>query len=272
MKRYTWRIGVIEIVMLAVSLVFIVPVYVLVNLSIRRLGDPLSPLVPTLHATWENYARAWTEGRLGWALINSAMVTGASVVLLIGISSLAAYVLARVASGWSRLAYIFLIVGLLIPIQLGFIPLYRMFLSLHLLSLWALVILYAGLQVPFSVFLYAAFIRALPRDYEEAAALDGCGPLRAFWSVVFPLLSPVTASIAIINVIVIWNDFMTPLLYLSGGRQQTVPVAVFGFVGQYTSQWSVVFAALVIGMAPVLALFFALQGRVMKGFTAGVKG
>jgi raffinose/stachyose/melibiose transport system permease protein len=122
------------------------------------------------------------------------------------------------------------------------------------------------------VFLYAAFIRALPREYEEAAAIDGAGPIRTFWLVLFPLLSPVTASVAIINVIVIWNDFMTPLLYLSGGNNQTIPVAVFGFVGQYTSQWPVVFAGLVVGILPILALFFALQGRVMRGFSTGLKG
>lgn len=259
--------------MIAVSVIFLVPLYILINLSVRSVGDPTSILAPTTALTGENYVRAWTEGNLGSALLNSTIVTACSVVLLIVISSMAAYPLARASANWSRSAYIVIMAGLLVPIQLGFIPLYRIFLSFHMLgTIWALVIYYAGLQVPFSVYLYTSFLRALPREFEEAAAIDGAGPLHTFWVVLFPLLSPVTASVAIINVIVIWNDFMIPLLYLSGGDQQTMPVAVYGFIGQYTSNWSLVFAGLVVGIAPVLALFFALQGRVMKGFEGGLKG
>lgn len=273
MKRYTWRLAGLELVMIAVAVLFMAPLYILFNLSVRSVGDPTPIIAPTTVWTGANFVQAWTEGRLGNALMNSAIVTACSVVLLIAISALAAYPLARATARWSRLSYILIMAGLLIPVQLGFIPLYRIFLSMNMLgSLWALVIFYAGLQVPFSVYLYASFIRALPREYEEAAAIDGAGPLRTFWVVMFPLLSPVTASVAIINVIIVWNDFMTPLLYLSGGDAQTVPVAVFGFIGQYTSNWSLVFAGLVVGIMPVLILFFLLQGKVMEGFGGGLKG
>jgi raffinose/stachyose/melibiose transport system permease protein len=126
--------------------------------------------------------------------------------------------------------------------------------------------------MPFSVFLYTAFLRAMPRDYEEAAVLDGCSPFQAFWRVVFPLLRPVTGTVVILNAIFIWNDFLTPLLYLSGSSHQTIPVAIYTFVGQYTSNWQLVFAGLVMGITPILLIYFAMQRHIIRGFTGGLKG
>lgn len=273
MNRYTWRTGLIEAVMVLAALAFLVPVYVLVNLAIRAPGNNASPLAPTFPPVLENFASAWTRGQLGNALINSAFITVVSIGLLIATCSMAAYPLARVTRQWSKLAYFTAMLGLLLPLQLAFIPLYRTFFSLNLLGTpWALIIFYVGLQMPFSVFLYTSFLRALPRDYEEAATLEGCTPLSAFFRIVLPLLGPVTGTVAALNTILVWNDFLTPLLYLGGSGTQTVPVAIYGFVGQYTTDWTVVFAGLVIGMLPILIAYFAMQGRVMKGFSSGLKG
>lgn len=273
MNRYTWRTGILEAVMIIAALLFLVPVYILFNLAFRAAGDNQSPLALTTQPTLDNFGQAWERGNLANALINSTVVTVLSILILIIVSALAAYPLARITARWSRLAYTLFMLGLLLPMQLAFIPLYRTFLELQLLgTLWALIIFYAGLQVPFSVFLYTSFLRALPRDYEEAATLDGCRPWQAFFRVVFPLLGPVTGTVAALNTILVWNDFLTPLLYLSGSGTQTVPVSIYGFVGQYTTEWPIVFAGLVIGMIPILVAYFAMQGRVMRGFSSGLKG
>lgn len=131
---------------------------------------------------------------------------------------------------------------------------------------------YAGLQVPFTTFLYVGFLRALPRDFEEAATLDGCGPLSAFRYVVLPMLKPITVTALVLNTVSVWNDFFTPLLYLSGSTQQTMPVAVAGFVGQFVSDWNLIFAALLISIVPVLAVYLALQRSIINGFAGGLKG
>jgi raffinose/stachyose/melibiose transport system permease protein len=163
--------------------------------------------------------------------------------------------------------------GLLVPMQLALIPLYSTMRDIGLLgSVGALIVYYAGHQVPFSVFLYTGFLRALPTDYEEAARIDGCGPVATFTRIVFPLLRPITGTVAILNVLVVWNDFLTPLLYLSGSPMQTVPVALFSFVGQYVSQWNLVFAGLVISIVPILIVYFAMQRTIIKGFASGLKG
>jgi raffinose/stachyose/melibiose transport system permease protein len=163
--------------------------------------------------------------------------------------------------------------GLLLPFQLALLPLYQLIRDLRLLgTLWSLVLFYSGLQVPFATFLYMGFLRVIPREYEEAALIDGAGLLSVFWRVVFPLLRPVTGTVVILNAIFIWNDFLTPFLYLSGSDQQTIPVAVFGFIGQYVSQWNLVFAGLVIAMLPILAIYFFMQRHIIKGFAGGLKG
>lgn len=273
MNRYTWRTGVLEAVMVIVALVFVFPVVVLVNIALRAPSDRTSPLLPPLSPTIDNFVRAWGEAHLGGAIANSAVVSIISVLLIVLFSSAAAYPLARVTRRWSKLVYGLFMTGLLLPFQLAMIPLYASIRDLGLVgTLWSLVIFYVGVQMPFSIFLYTQFLRALPRDFEEAALIDGCSPLRGYFAVVFPLLRPVTGTVAILNVIAVWNDFLTPLLYLSGSGNLTIPVALYGFVGNYVQQWNLVFAGLIISSAPVLIVYFLMQRSIIKGFAGGLKG
>lgn len=273
MHRYTWRTGVLEVVMLVVAALFVFPLYVLVNVSLRRPDAQGGDLVPTLSPTLSNYVDAWQQAGLAGALVNSVVVTAVSCVLIVVCASMAAYPLARVTQRWSTWTFAFFLLGLLLPFQLALIPLYQTVRDLGLLgTVWSVVLVYVGLQMPFSIFLYTAFLRAMPLEYEEAAAIDGAGPLRSFWSVVLPLLRPITGTVVILNAITIWNDFLTPLLYLSGSLQQTLPVAIYSFVGQYVSQWGIIFAGLVISILPILLVYFLLQRYIIQGFASGLKG
>jgi raffinose/stachyose/melibiose transport system permease protein len=273
MNRYRPRTFALELVMVATAALFALPLYILVNLSVRQPGDLGEPLVPTRAPTLGNYGAAWRDAQLGPAISNSLVVTVVSVTVLVVVSSMAAYLLARRTSALSKGVFALVMLGLLLPFQLGLIPLYLTVRDLGLLgSVWSLVLFHSGLQIPLSIFLYVGFIRALPRDYEEAALIDGSTPFQAFRHVVFPLLRPITGTVIIINTVLIWNDFLTPLLYLSGSTQQTIPVAIYSFVGQYITRWEFVFAGLVIGIAPVLVAYFALQKHVIRGFAGGLKG
>ncbi|MEV6851040.1 carbohydrate ABC transporter permease [Actinoplanes sp. NPDC051411] len=273
MNRYTKRTFLLEMVMIAVGIVFAFPVYVLVNLAIRQSSDPSSPIRPTTSPTLANFSAAWQQGGLGGALINSVVVTAASVLIILAVSSLAAYPLARSTARWSRGTFLLIMLGLILPFQLASLPLYQTVRDLGLLgSVWSLVLFYSGLQVPFTTFLYVGFLRALPRDFEEAASIDGASQLSAFRYIVLPMLKPITVTALVLNAVNVWNDFFTPLLYLSGSTHQTMPVAVAGFFGQYVSQWNLVFAALVISIVPVLAVYLALQRSIINGFAGGLKG
>jgi raffinose/stachyose/melibiose transport system permease protein len=273
MNRYRWRTFGLELSMVAVAVVIGFPVYVLVNLAVRAPSDTSSPIRPTTSPTFANFTEAWQRGRLGGALLNSLLVTAGSVVVVLAVSALAAYPLARASTRWARGTYLLILLGLMLPFQLAALPLYQTMRDLRLLgTVWALILFYSGLQVPFTTFLYVGFLRALPRDFEDAALIDGCTPLLAFRYVVFPMLKPITVTALVLNAVFVWNDFFTPLLYLSGSSQQTVPVAIAGFVGQYVTDWNLIFAALVISILPILAVYFALQRSIINGFAGGLKG
>ncbi|MET8421809.1 carbohydrate ABC transporter permease [Streptomyces sp. NPDC005134] len=273
MNRYRRRTFVLELAMIAVALVVGFPVYVLVNLAVRSPADTSSPIRPTTSPTLDNFTQAWQQGGLGGALFNSALVTAGSVVIILAVSSFAAYPLARSTARWSRGMFLMVMLGLILPFQLAALPLYQTMRDLGLLGTpWALILFYSGLQVPFTTFLYTGFLRALPRDFEDAALIDGCTPTQSFRFVVLPMLKPITVTALVLNAVAVWNDFFTPLLYLSGSTQQTLPVAIAGFVGQYVTDWNLVFAALAIGIVPILAIYFALQRSIISGFAGGLKG
>lgn len=272
MSRYTWKTLLLEFILILAGLLYLIPIYILVNVAVTTTGSGGDPITPTAHPTLANFARAWSEGHLQQAFLNSLLVTVFSVAGIVLVGAFASYPLARVTRRWSRLAYGFFLAGLLLPTLLALFPLYTMFRDLGLLgSIWSLVLLYTGTQLPFAIFMYTQFLRALPIDFEEAAVLDGCSPLRVFWTVTLPLLRPVTGTVVILTSILVWNDFFAPLLYLSGSEQQTMPVAIFTFVGQYVSEWNVVFAGLIIGLIPILLFYFLLQRSIIKGFSGGLK-
>ncbi|WP_335973385.1 carbohydrate ABC transporter permease [Streptomyces sp. CA2R106] len=264
----------LELVMVAAAVAFLFPVYALVTLALKnpqQIAD--SPLSPPTSPTFGNFGDAWSSASLGSALVNSAVITAASLVLLVVVGSTGAYYLARCASGLGYGLYVLFLLGIVLPFQLGMIPLYKLVDDLGWLGTYqGMILFYTGIQMPFTVFLYTGFIRALPRDYAQAALIDGCDHRQAFTRVVFPLLRPVTGTVIILNAVFVWNDFFTPLLYLGGSGKQTVPVAVFSFVGQYVSDYGLVFAGLVLAALPVLVVFLLLQRYVIKGFAGGLKG
>ena len=264
----------IELVMIAVAVAFLFPVYALITLSLK---DPRqianSPLSPPHPPTLANFGTAWTSASLGPALLSSTLVTVVSLLLLIALGSFAAYFLARQASRLGYVLYLVFLLGIVLPFQLGMIPLYTVFVDLDLIgSYQAIIIFYTGIQLPFTVFLYTGFIRALPAEYASAALIDGASHFQAYTRIVFPLLRPITGTVLVLNAVFIWNDFFTPLLYLGGSDHETVPVRVFAFVGQYVSNYGLVFAGLVLAAVPIIVVFLLLQRYVIKGFASGLKG
>lgn len=271
---YRPRTLVLELVMIAAAVAFLFPVYALVTLAFKDPGQianrPLS--LPDPPSTG-SFGTAWESASLGSALLNSTLITVSSVIVLIVLGSLAAYFLARQAGRLSYSLYILFLVGIILPFQLGMIPLYQLVNDLGLLGTYqGMILFYTGIQLPFTVFLYTGFIRSLPADYTNAALIDGASHLQAFVHVIFPLLRPITGTVLILNAVHIWNDFFTPLLYLGGSGRETVPVRVFAFVNEYTSDYGLVAAGLVLAALPILLVFLVLQRYVIRGFSSGLKG
>jgi len=263
-----------NVVSYAVTIIFLIPVYILINLSIRPPGDVTSALVPSSHVTLENFVNAWHQSSLPGAIVTSILITTFSCAAVIAIATMAAYPLARSTARLSNATFYCFLIGLLLPFQLALLPLYEQMRDVGLLgTIWSLVIVYTGIQMPFSIFLITTFLRtSIPLDYEQAARIDGCGNIAAFWYVVVPLLRPVLGTCLILNGVGIWNDFFTPLIYLAGSGHSTIPMAIYQFVGQYSTNWPLVFASLIISMVPILTLFLIFQRYVIRGFAGGLKG
>lgn len=264
----------LELVMIVVALIFAFPIYVLVVTAIKEPAEITeSPIGLPKQLYTANFTEAWQAAALGQAMINSTVITAMSIALLVGIGSLAAYGIVRGTRRINGGLFILFILGLMIPIQLGMVPLYDLMKNLNLLRTYtSLIVFYTGALMPITIFLYAGFIRALPRSYEEAALVDGASHWRAFSKIVFPLLRPITGTVIILNALSVWNDLLIPILYVGGTPLRTLPVAVFAFQGEYASDWGIIFAGLIIAIIPILVMYFLLQKYIIKGFASGLKG
>ena len=129
--------------------------------------------------------------------------------------------------------------------------------------------MYLGFQSSLSIFLYHGFVKGIPRALDEASIIDGCNPFQTFWYVIFPLLKPITITVSVLNAVWIWNDYLLPLLVLQDASLRTIPLATSSFFAQYTKQWDMGLAALVLGIAPVIVFFLFLQKHIIKGIAAG---
>lgn len=266
-----------EVSLLLVAVIWWMPFYILVTVMLKPAAEAIrSPFSLPSQIELANFSRAWQGSGgvgLGTAAFNSAIITGGSVLALIAVGSISAYVIARQRVRLSNALYLAFVLGIILPAQLGIVPIYVGLRQVSLLGTHAgAILLYTGLLLPLSVFLYTGFVRALPQDYEEAAFIDGASRWQAFTRIVFPLLSSVTGTVAVLTALIVWNDFFTQLVFFGGGaHNRTLPVAIYSFVGEYESQWNVVFAAVAIALAPVLGLYFFAQRNLIQGFTGGIK-
>ena len=277
LARYTRRTLLRELSLILFAAIFCVPFYLLAAIALettaQTYNQPLSfPWPPQLG----NFSQAWSiggQGGLGRSLASSLIITVASVVAIIVLGSLCAYAIARRTGRFSNLVYVLFVIGVILPFKLAVIPLYVAMRDLGLVpSYFGMILLNTGLLLPLAVFMYTGFIRALPRDYEEAARIDGAGIVRTYSRVVFPLLAPVTATVAVVLGVIVWNEFFLALIFLNGSPYQTVPVAIYSFFGNYGERWNLIFAGIAITIVPVIAFYLFAQRRLIHGFSAGVKG
>ena len=263
--------GLSLLIVLFWSAVVIVPLMVLLSVAIKSPTEMLTnPIGWPTQFVWSNFTDAWNNAALGQAFVNSVLITAFSLLGLILCGASAAYPLARVTHPWAQRVYTYFLAGLIVPLQLGLFPLYKEMHDLQLINTYyGVILLYIAINLPFVILLYTGFIKTVPRELEEAALLDGAGPLSTFWRVVFPLLRPVTATVAITSSVSIWNDFFIPLIFLQREGMQTLPLAIYDFVGQFNNNWSLIFASVIISSLPLVVLFLILQRYFIKGITAG---
>jgi raffinose/stachyose/melibiose transport system permease protein len=275
--KHTWTISEVVVMIVLSILVVIVAspvVYAFLN-SFRSYSEiTVDPMGLPTRFSLDNYIQLFQQTDYGEALLNTLIITVATVVLLIAIVPMAAYGIERIGGRTSRWIYVLFIAGLMIPFQVRMIPLVQGFDDVGLYStLTSVILVHLGGAASFGVLLYCSFIKGVPIDVEEAAQIDGAGRLRTFWSIVFPMLLPVTSAFVIIQALGLWNDFFIPLVFLDSSSAGTINVAINRLVGLLTSQWQLIYTGAILAIVPSVVIFATFQRYFIKGLAIGaVKG
>jgi raffinose/stachyose/melibiose transport system permease protein len=274
-KSYNAQLLFLEILGILIAMIFLVPFYFVIVNSMKSYADLVIDTASLPKSFYlDNYIKVWEIMKFPKMFINSLIITVGSNVGLVFISSMAAYRMVRKSSRFNQMIFLAFVAAMVIPFQSIMIPLVRVANELYILdSQIGLMICYFGFGVSLNVFLFHGFMKSIPIEIEESAHVDGSSPYGVFWRIVFPLLKPMTITIIILNTLWIWNDYLLPYLVLSSPEFRTIPLATFSFFGQYTKQWDLALAALVLGILPIIIFFLSLQKHIIEGITSGaVKG
>lgn len=266
-----------EVGALAVAIVVFVIPFVFIILTASKTEDEsllLEFSLPTEWRVWDNVKDVFAaqDGILLVAFKNSTILTVVSLALLVVFCSMAAFVLQRRPGRVANGAGLLILSGLIIPPAV--VPTIWVLQGLGLFkTLTGLILVEVAYTIPFVVLLFRAFIATIPRELDEAAIIDGCGPWRLFFSVIFPLLRPVVITVIITSSVAIFNDFVNPLYFTPGDENATVQLTLFNFMSQFQTQYNLLFMDILIITIPPLILFIFFNGKIVEGQTAGaIKG
>lgn len=258
------------VILVLTVILFTIPLYCTVTNSFKFTDDIIrNPFALPMNFTFGNFQDIFANPNVPLFEMykNTFTITVLSLTMIVLTAPLAGYYIARNNTKRSNFVLIFFMAGMMVPPQLTFVPIVKMFISLHLMGkLISLVLFYmSGSTV--AILMYSKFIKTIPYSLEESAIIDGASRFRVFWQVVFPLLKPCTATVITFNGLSIWNDFMTPLILLRG--KLTITMGIHTAIGPYSANWGLVFAFAIISALPILILYIWLQKWFISGLTAG---
>jgi len=260
--------------LLVISIVFILYIspllLVLVNSFKTTKEFLLSPLSLPDKLNFQNYIEAFSKMNFISGFTNTIIVTVLSTLFIVLFSSMTAYILVRRSWRFNRYMFFIMVGSMLIPFQAIMIPLLRIFGSIKMMnSIWALIYMYVGFGASLAVFIYHGFIKSIPLELEEAAMIDGATRTQVFFHIIFPLLKPTTITIAVLDMLWIWNDFLLPNLVLLRQSQMTLPLSTYRFYLTYTVDYGLLMAGLVMTVAPLILIYLFLQRYIIKGIIKG---
>ena len=271
MKKHLSKI----IVFATTLLLFFLYVYPFVFVAINSLKDRVSilrdPMALPTEFNFANFTLAYNQMNFTTAFLNSLVITVSSLIIIVLFSSLLAYFLVRWPWKMNKVIFIVLVLSMMVPFQVVMIPfvvIYGSFFGV-LDNRSTLIFAYLGFGVAQSTFLFHGFIKGIPTELEEAAAVDGAGKLRTFFQIVFPILRPITSTVAILSVLWIWNDYLLPSLVLISPTNRTIPLSTFAFFGRFTAEFGIAMAALLLAVIPIIVFYLVLQKHIIKGIADG---
>lgn len=234
----------------------------------------VSPWAMPEKLMFENYSFAWTAGRLGVATLNSALVCGITLVLCLLIGSMAAFAIGRMRWKLSGAVMTYFLTGMMIPVHCILIPVFTRFSKMHLTnSQLGLILPYLTLSLPITIFIMTGFFQSLPNELFESACIDGCSIYRSFTHIALPLSRTGLFVTGLMTFVANWNELLLAMVFISDDAKKTLPVSLSKFVGPYNTNYSQMFAAIVIAIIPTIVVYCMFSNQIVDGLTAGaVKG
>ena len=272
--------NIISVILAIISVIYVLPVVaVLINsFKLNSFVKTETFALPTA-ASWagfSNFIKGMTFGNYPfWKSVTySVFITLASTALILLFTSMAAWYIARVNSSFCKLVYYLCVFSMVVPFQMVMFTLSKTADSLHLNTPWTIPIVYLGFGAGLAIFMFVGFVKSIPIEIEEAAAIDGCGPLKTYFQVVFPMLKPTMISVGILEIMWVWNDYLLPYLVLDINEYRTIPIHIQYLKGSYgTVDLGATMALILLSIIPVIIFYLSCQKHIIKGVAAGaVKG
>lgn len=267
-KRSNWLLTVF---LLFCSLSVLIPMYLTLATAVKdrqQSANSLWALPTTWH--WDNFSRAIAETGFWRALGNSVLVTAVSVILAVLTNAMVAYAIARNMNhkGY-KAAYYYIVSAMFIPFSILMLPLVKEMSMLGLDNLYGLIPLYVIYNLPFNTMFYVGYLETIPTSLDEAAMLDGANSWQTFWRIIFPLMGPANATVAILQTLWVWNDFMMPLVMISKQNQFTIPLTQYMFQSTFNTDYNLSFSSYTLAMIPMLIVYLFAQKQIIGGVAAG---
>ncbi|MCM1268755.1 MAG: carbohydrate ABC transporter permease [Bacteroidales bacterium] len=275
MKTSKISTKIIYVFLSLLAVVYLLPLLWVIYVSLK--DDKtlfVSPWAMPEHLMFENYSFAWTAGRLGVATLNSAIVCVVTLILCLLIGSMAAFAIGRMRWKLSGVMMTYFLTGMMIPVHCILIPVFTRFSKMHLTnSLMGLILPYITLSLPITIFIMTGFFQSLPNELFESACIDGCSIYRSFTHIALPLSRTGLFVTGLMMFVANWNELLLAMVFISDDSKKTLPVSLSKFVGPYNTNYSQMFAAIVIAIIPTIVVYCMFSNQIVDGLTAGaVKG
>lgn len=269
-----------SVILAVVSIIYVLPVLAVVINSFKQntfvKTDTFALPTGEMSAGFDNFIKGMTFGNYPFAksVMYSVVITLLSTFLILLCTSMAAWYIARVDSAFCRAVYFLCVFSMVVPFQMVMFTLSKTADKLHLNTPWTIPIVYLGFGAGLAIFMFVGFVKAIPLEIEEAASIDGCGPVRTFFTVVVPMLKPTMISVGILEIMWVWNDYLLPVLVLDINEYRTIPIHIQYLKGSYgTVDLGATMALILMSIIPVIIFYLACQKHIIKGVAAGaVKG
>jgi raffinose/stachyose/melibiose transport system permease protein len=252
------------------------PIYWLISFSLKDNNEIFGGNLIGLpqHFLWNNYENALFDGKVGIYLLNSIIVTAATILITVLAATMAAFAIQRMRWKFSKVAMSILMVGLMVPMHAALLPVFVVMRNLHLLNTrWSLIIPYSSFAIPMGILIISGILDDIPREMEEAACIDGCSIYRLFFRIILPMLRPAISTAAIFTFLQSWNELMLAVTFISKDSMKTLTVGIQSMAGQYLTEWGPIGAALVVATIPTLILYSLLSEQVQRSLVVGaIKG